>query len=218
MKLEFIEATTIEDGWFQALVKILDYGKEYVIDSGSYAGQKRLEFSYVTIHIKHPSIRPLLPKIPPHLGIPDPASEDYLEQYLPYLMTDKKQPGELYTYGSYLQEQIQCVINMFKQSGFNTNQAYMVIGDKEMIKMEDPACLRGIDCRISEGKLHFVVYFRSNDLWGGYPVNIASIQLLKEYMSSELDVEDGEIIYSSKGLHLYDHVWGIAKTVVNYGK
>ncbi len=34
---------------------------------------------------------------------------------------------------------------------------------------------------------------------------------MKEYMSEEIGVEDGEIIASSKGLHLYDYVWDIAK-------
>ena len=30
-------------------------------------------------------------------------------------------------------------------------------------------------------------------------------------MASEIGVEDGEIIASSKGLHLYDYVWEIAR-------
>lgn len=212
MRLEFIEATDIADSWFQALTRIFESGREYVIDRGSYAGQKRLEFDYVTIHVKFPAVRPLLPKIPTYLGIPDPASEEYLEQYITYLMTSIKQPNEDYTYGQFLEPQIQAVIDMFKKDGYNTNQAYMTVGNEDSIFLNDPPCLRGIDCRISEGKLHFMVYFRSNDLWGGYPVNIASIQILKEYIADEVGVEDGELVYASKGLHLYDHMWDIAKT------
>ncbi len=30
-------------------------------------------------------------------------------------------------------------------------------------------------------------------------------------MASSIGVEDGEIIASSKGLHLYDYVWELAK-------
>jgi len=33
--------------------------------------------------------------------------------------------------------------------------------------------------------LHFVLYFRSWDLWGGFPAKLAGIQLLKEYMASD---------------------------------
>jgi thymidylate synthase len=42
---------------------------------------------------------------------------------------------------------------------------------------------------------------------------MAAFQLLKEYMSSEIGVEDGELIALSKGLHLYDHTWELAKIV-----
>jgi len=55
-------------------------------------------------------------------------------------------------------------------------------------------------------------------LWNGYPVNIASLQLLKEYIAEASGLEDGELIYNSKGLHLYDHVWELAKNVVGIKK
>ena len=211
MKIEFIVARDIPDSWFQCICRILDVGQKYKIDRGSYAGQFRLEFDYITIHVKYPGVRPLLPDIPPQLGIPNPVAEGYLEQYLPYLMTSAKSPTEDYTYGQYLEPQIAEVISMYKKDGFNTNQAYMTVGDDMSIYLNDPPCLRGIDTRIRDGKLHFIVYFRSWDLWGAFSANLGAIQLLKEYMSAEIGVEDGEIIASSKGLHLYDYSWGIAK-------
>jgi len=33
---------------------------------------------------------------------------------------------------------------------------------------------------------------------------------LKEYMAQEIGVDDGEMICSSKGLHLYKYVWKLA--------
>lgn len=211
MKLEFVEARDLPDAWFLCVNRILDVGREYIIDRGSYEGQKRLEFDYVTIHIKYPGQRPLLPDIPPELGIPNPVADGYLEEYLPYLMINKKKSGEDYTYGQYLENQIEAVIDMYKRDGYNTNQAYMTVGDPRSIYLKDPPCLRGIDTRISDGKLHFVVYFRSWDLWNGFPANLGAIQMLKEYMASCIGVEDGEIIASSKGLHLYDYIWELAK-------
>ena len=211
MNLEFVEARDLPDAWFQCVYRILEVGKKYVIDRGSYEGQERLEFDYVTIHIKHPGVRPLLPDIPPSLGIPNPVADGYLEEYLPYLMTSVRQLGEDYTYGMYLERQIDEVIKMYKRSGYNTNQACMAVSRPTNIYLKDPPCLRQIDTRISDGKLHFVVYFRSWDLWGGFPANLGAIQLLKEYMAAEIGVEDGEIIASSKGLHIYDYVWELAK-------
>jgi thymidylate synthase len=221
MKLEFIEARDLPDAWFQCVSRIQESGREYVVDRGSYAGQKRLEFDYATVHIKYPGQRPLLPDIPPGLGIPNPVAEGYLEQYLPYLMTPKVQPGEDYTYGERLAgfnydlvsdvNQIEEVIRMYKRDGFGTNQACMEIGVPQDIIKKDPPCLRLVDTRVQDGKLNFVVYFRSWDLWSGFPANLGAIQLMKEYMSSEIGVEDGELIASSKGMHLYDFIWDIAK-------
>jgi thymidylate synthase len=211
MKVEFIEARDLPDAWFQSVYRLLEAGWEYIIDRGSYQGQKRLEFDYVTVHIKYPGVRPLIPDIPPSLGIPNPVADGYLEEYLPYLMTSAKKPGEDYTYGQYLERQIEEVIRMYKKDGYGTNQAYMTVGDPESIFLNDPPCLRGIDTRIRDRKLHFVVYFRSWDLWNGLPANLGAIQLLKEYMASCIGVDDGEIIAASKGLHLYDYVWELAK-------
>jgi len=224
MNIEFIEATTLSDAWFQCIYRILDVGRKYIIERGSYKGQQRLEFDYITVHIKYPGVRPLLPEIPPHLGIPNPVAEGYLEEYLPYLMTFSKKSGEDYTYGERLScwltiryrdlyevNQIDEIIRMYKRDGFNTNQACMEVGIPTDIELKDPPCLRLIDTRIKDDKLHFIVYFRSWDLWGGFPANLGAIQLLKEYMAGEIGVEDGEIIASSKGLHLYDYIWQLAK-------
>jgi len=80
------------------------------------------------------------------------------------------------------------------------------------ITLRDPPCLRSIDTRIQDGKLHFAsVLFRSWDLWGGMPANLAGIQNLKEYMAGEIGVEDGEMIVESKGLHLYGYAEDLAK-------
>jgi len=211
MELVFIEARDLPDAWFQCVYNILEKGRTYQIDRGSYEGQKRLEFDYVTVHIKFPGTRPLLPDIPPALGIPNPVADDYLDQYLPYLMTSEKKQGEQYTYGEYLEPQISEVIRMYREHGPGTNQAFMTIGNPETIYLSDPPCLRGIDTRIKEDRLHFVVYFRSWDLWNGFPANLGAIQLLKEYMAESIGVGDGEIIAASKGLHLYDYIWELAK-------
>jgi len=211
MKLEFVESRDLPDAWFQCVCKILDAGNKYTVDRGSYEGQQRLEFDYITVHIKYPGVRPLIPDIPPALGIPNPVADGYLEEYLPYLMTSIKQPNEDYTYGERLEYQIQQVIDMYKRDGYGTNQACMSISMPADIDLVDPPCLRSIDCRIMGDKLHFVVYFRSWDLFTGFPANLGAIQLLKEYMAAEIGVGDGEIIASSKGLHLYDYAWPLAE-------
>jgi thymidylate synthase len=205
MEIINIKARDLSEAWFLCLREVLTKGREYTITRGSYLGHTRKELDFVIVHIKNPGTKPLVPDVP--LGVPAPSTMEYVENYLPYLMTSHKQVGEQYTYGQYLERQIAEVIKMYKKDGYNTNQAYMAVGDEKSIDLSDPPCLRGIDTRIMEGCLHFFVYFRSWDLWAGFPSNLAGIQLLKEYMASEIGVQDGELIAMSKGLHLYKYAW-----------
>jgi len=209
MKISVIEARDLSEAWFLCLRKTLAEGHEYKIDRGSYAGQRRKELDFVVVQVKNPGARPLVPDVPQ--GVPPPTTMEYINSYLPYLMTAHKDEREQYTYGQYLEKQIPEVIKMYKEDGYNTNQAFMAVGDDQSLKLSDPPCLRAIDTRIRDNKLNFVVYFRSWDLWAGFPSNLAAIQLLKEYMAGEIGVGDGEIIAMSKGLHLYEYSWELAK-------
>jgi thymidylate synthase len=162
---------------------------------------------------------------------------DYIHGYLSYLLTGAKTETEDYTYGERLVDpkvkmrdsegremkkemplqvnQIEEVIKIYKKQGYGTNQAVMEIGMPSDITLADPPCLRIIDTRVRYGKLHFILYFRSWDLWGGFPSNLGGLQLVKQYMAEEIGVGDGEIVAVSKGLHLYEYSWDLAKLRTN---
>jgi len=237
LKPVFIEAFDLDDALFQCLSEILDHGHVYTITKGSYEGQKRLEFDFVAIRVKKPSHQ-IIPIIPEGMSIPSPTDMEYIQGYLSYLLTGTKTDTEDYTYGERLVDakvrlktnvdgkdlvkemplgvnQIEEVIKLYKEKGFGTNQAIMEIGMPSDIKLVDPPCLRLIDTRIRYGKLHFILYFRSWDLCGGFPSNLGGLQLVKQYMADEIGVLDGEIIAVSKGLHLYDYAWDLAKLRTN---
>jgi thymidylate synthase len=237
----FIDAFDLDDAWFQCLSEILEHGHVYTITRGSYEGQKRLEFDFVVVRVKKPSHQ-IIPIIPEGMSIPAPTDMEYIQAYLSYLLTGQKTDTEDYTYGERLVgrlvepkvnlkqnvdgkemvremplnvNQVEEVIKIYKEKGFGTNQAIMEIGMPSDIKLVDPPCLRLIDTRVRYGKLHFILYFRSWDLWGGFPSNLGGLQLVKQYMADEIGVEDGEIIAVSKGLHLYDYAWDLAKMRTN---
>lgn len=214
-----IIARDLPDAWFSAIDLVLDKGRVWTVEHGSYEGQKRWELDYVTIHILHPGQRPLVPDMPLHLAyVPPPATIEYVEGYLPYLIADKPtEANEAYTYGQRVEPQMEAIIRRYKEHGFGSNQECIAVARPEDIELDDPPCLRSIDCRIypDEPELHFAVYFRSNDLWNGFPANLAAIRLMQEYMADCIGVPAGSIVYSSKGLHLYDHVWDVAKLRVS---
>lgn len=257
MRIHKIEARDLPDLWFQAVHDILEKGRRFKIDRGSYAGQTRLEYDYFIGHVKYPGTIPLIPDIPPSCGIPKPVEEAYIfggegyqRSYIEYLMSSHKEPGESYTYGERLTKtpiegdklawwesgkleiidkrkvdgkiifeedgklylnQIEWIIDTYKKYGHRNNQMVLQVAHPSDLTLLDPPCLRSIDTRIQDGKLNFFVYFRSWDLWGGLPANLAGIQNLKEYMASEIGVEDGEMIVESKGLHLYGYAEDLAK-------
>jgi len=250
-----VNAVTLPDLWFQAIYLVLDHGRREVIDRGSYEGQTRLEFDYFTGHVTKPWTTPLIPEIPSQLNIPAPVDEDYIyggegydRSYIEYIMTDRKEPGESYTYGERLTHfilskditefrdnhtknilytdndrgvywdgfspfvnQIDYIIETYKKHGHRNNQLVLQVAKPDDILLQDPPCLRSIDTRIQDNQLHFFVYFRSWDLWGGLPANLAGIQELKSFMAGEIGVDDGEMVVESKGLHLYGYAEDLAK-------
>jgi thymidylate synthase len=227
MKTVHIEARDLPDAWFQCIYRIFEDNAvhEYEVERGSFKGTKRRQFDLVTINIEYPSVRPLIPDIPVEIGIPQPTSMEYVEDYLQYLMTDRKKVNEVYTYGERLTNPkvivdgrevsfgvnpVNEVINIYRRDKHGTNQAIMEVGMPQDIVLDDPPCLRLIDTRLMEGRLHFILYFRSWDLWAGLPSNLAAIQLLKEYMCQEIGVDDGSIVAVSKGLHLYEYSFALA--------
>lgn len=215
MELTQIIARDLPEAWFLCIKEVMDKGYEYLITRGSHVGTKRREFDSVTIQVKYPGTRPLVPIVPE--GVPPPSSMDYVERYLPYLMASSRERRELYTYGEDIDRQLPELIRILKEAGDGTNQACMSVGSANSIFLEHSQCLRLIDTRIRDGKLHFYTYFRSWDLWAGFPTNLAAIQVLKEYVASAVGVEDGELVAYSKGLHLYEHHWQVANKVLGRG-
>jgi len=224
--LSVIRAFDIPDSYYKCINEILKYGYEWTIQKGSFEGHTRLEFDNVVITISNPSNRPLIPIDFPE-GVPPPTDMNYVNLYMGYLITPDKKKDEQYTYGERITKmlpadkvegeqicsQIDYIIKMLQDTPM-TNQACMSVGKPEDVLLKDPPCLRLIDCRIRYGALHFFTYFRSWDLWTGFPNNLAGIQLMKEYMARQIGVEDGTLNAYSKGLHLYDFQIPLAKKLV----
>lgn len=169
MKPTFIEARDLPDAWFLALYGLFGKGdalpdgvREYRVERGSYAESRRREYEFAIIHIRHPETRPLIPDIPPGMGLPPPTDMEYVCNYPEKLCSKhSRAENEDYTYGEYLEDQIAEVVRIYREEGFGTNQACMAVCDPQAIYLEDPPCLRQIDTRIypEERKLHFTVIF-----------------------------------------------------------
>lgn len=274
-KSVYVEGRNLDEVWFKLLVELCNYGRYYRIDSGSFAGDFRLEFDNVDGLIKTPieytvygTRKPLAVSVP--AGCPPPTTDKEIQEYFEnYLMNSELKENEHYKYATFIvggdyqiphislkrpfvkvkqgesftfnrrpskikeptlvievPNQMQWCIDHYLEKGFGNNHCCMAIAypesnsaydipyKTEMERHTSP-CLRLIDTKITyhpeeedehlRYRLNFYVYFRSQDLWGGWPTNYGGIALLLEEMAYRIGILPGVIKFGSKGLHVYGH-------------
>jgi thymidylate synthase len=115
----------------------------------------------------------------------------------------------------YFLNQLELMIWTYRNKGYRNNQLCLQVAQPSDMLLKDPPCLRHIDTRIQNGKLHFFPYFRSWDLYSGFPANLAAIEMMRQYCVAEigLDSIEGEIIASCKGLHSYDYCFELMEKI-----
>jgi len=155
----FIEATTLDDMWFNLLHGLNEKGRRYLISEGSYKGAYRLAFDDVSGFIHYPHQRPLSPIVPE--GIPAPTNDEDIEKYfVEYLMDGNIKDNEDYKYGTFIAggdykipqlkwedlnyiynldkdgfiiipNQLEWIIKHFKEKGFENEHCYLTVGYPE---------------------------------------------------------------------------------------
>jgi thymidylate synthase len=225
----YLIAKTISDAWFQLIFNLFDKAYSQEIQQGSFENEQyRLQYPGIAVFIEHPSTD-IVPTIPPGLGIPAPTTMEYIEDYFAnYLMNPELGENETYTYASRIQHampnggsQLERVVDMLRKTPL-TNQAVIEIATPEDLDIcygndgkLDPPCLRLLDFKVipsgTAQLLTVSVYFRSWDLWAGFPTNLGGIELLKQYVASEASLQNGPLYAYSAGAHIYGYQEEIAR-------
>lgn len=229
MQSFFLKAKTIADAWFQLIYNLFDHAYTQKIQRGSFElEQYRLQYPGIAVYIEYPG-EDMIPVMPPGSGIPAPTSMEYVEDYfVSYLMNPELSENETYKYASRIHKpmpkggtQLERVIEMLKQSPL-TNQAILEIGTPEDHDLcfgndgkLDPPCLRLLDFKAipagDELLLTVSCYFRSWDLWAGFPTNLGGIELLKKLVAEEAGLKSGPLYAYSAGLHIYGYQEELAR-------
>jgi thymidylate synthase len=114
-------------------------------------------------------------------------------------------------------DQVQWVIDHFKEFPQN-NHCCIQIAKGEDLLLKSAPCLRSVSWKIAryrvydnklenswyEKRLNMTVFFRSWDIWTGLPSNLGGLQLLNEYVASEIGVPSGKLFAVSDGAHAYE--------------
>ncbi len=214
-----IDATTIGDAWFQCVDAVYKEGNNLTVTQGSYEGDEtRRQAFFISGILRRPGERPLEPHIPEGMNLPPPVADGYIENHYIRKLIDptSKEANEDYVYAEWIVPLYPKVIDRLAKGGFGSNQLYIPVGDVASFDLNDPPCLRGIDIKVVNKRLHYTVNFRSWDLWNGFPANLGGLQVMKEMMVDDLqgkgmDIEDGCLIFSSAGLHIYGYAWDLAR-------
>jgi thymidylate synthase len=222
-------AKTISDAWFQLIYNLFDKAYAQNIQKGSFENEQyRLQYAGIAVYIEHPYYD-MVPTIPPGLGIPAPTTMEYMEDYFAnYLMDPELGENETYTYASRIQHtmpnggsQLDRVVEILRETPL-TNQAVIEIATPEDLDIcygkdgkLDPPCLRLLDFKVipsdNEFLLTVTAYFRSWDLWAGFPTNLGGIELLKQYVASVTSLKNGPMYAYSAGAHIYGYQEEIAR-------
>lgn len=191
---------SIESAWFDLCHKCNEEGYSYTIDRGSFEGCQRKQLDGIAFRI--------LPGgtiVTTYKGFWLTNESQIHKYFLEYLMAGELKENEEYSYGNRISSHINYVIDTLKDCP-GTNQATIEVGKPEDIYLKDPPCLRVVSFKIVEGKLNLSCYFRSWDSFQGLPTNLGGLTLLKQYVASEVNVDEGDLICFSDGLHIYPHL------------
>ena len=233
MKHVKIEAFNIPDAWYKCLRKIWDEGDIFNVGYGSEETEtKKLN---INVEITNPEHRPLIDENAP-------SDMNYVNEYfLRYLYLDVRQPEEHYTYGSRMRtpiDQIEQVIKRIIESPKDRQITVVVRRPQDILKFAplidgkqvldergnpvkwSPPCLTVLDFEVLDETIHLTGYFRSWDVIGGFPANLAALQLLLEAIVDEVNnradmgYKTGKQIWSCKNLHIYKRLYPWVKTFV----
>lgn len=210
--MDHIKATTNVDLWWSILSRLMDKSRSYIqpIKKGSFAGEAyRVQLPFVAGTIYNP-LDDMVPQT--RSGIPPVTNTDTIQQYFEEYIIGTKPPttNESYTYASRIGMQLPKVMDMLRDYP-DTNQAAIIVGHSEDLDLHDPACLRAINFKVVNNQLELTSFWRSNDVWAGFPTNLGGLSLLLSHVAEYIGKEVGAMNYCCDGAHVYSYQLELVK-------
>lgn len=119
-------------------------------------------------------------------------------------------------------DQVQMVIDILKKDPTRrTGVMHTWIPKRDLDKFSpkreksSSPCVTQIQPQINDGKLHFVVVMKTNDLFSAWPENAYAFSELQKYMAKEIGVEVGSYTHFSVSMQIYQDIYEYANELVN---
>lgn len=199
-----VHGQSIGDTWLQILHRIRNLGK---LRPTGYEGQWQELINLMAVVEGETLEQGLAHYLP--------ITEADIATYIPYITEDKVvEAGGKYTYGSRLRshfgiDQIQQIVEKLIKE-VDSASCTMNLWDTEDHTRGGSPCLVNVWVRVQDTKFILSATFRSNDMFGAWPSNIAGLIGLQKLMLSELHQRGlrgltlGPIITTSQSAHIYD--------------
>ncbi len=220
---EVIKGEYAHQVWPQLLEMIMKFG---VVDETNYGERARdLQNMVVTVRMGDP----FDPTIPDFFSFSRSDLEAYVEEFL----AAYKPEDVFYTYGQRLRlygdhgvDQIEIIEDKLRTDP-NDRGAIMVLYDVERDNRRHPEtedvpkkdirtpCLTSVQFNIADGELHLTAYFRSQDVFGAWPLNFLALRRLQAEVAQNLGVDVGTTTTISNRAHIYEHAWDEAEIVIS---
>lgn len=112
-------------------------------------------------------------------------------------------------------DQIRKVIELLREDP-NSRRAKINLNTPRaaVIETKDEPCTMFLQFLIRNRKLHCTAVMRSNDIWLGFPYDVAFFTELQKYIADRLNIEYGEYTHFVVSMHLYDRDYEKVKRVV----
>lgn len=208
-----VEAPTIAEAWVKLLYCIRKNG---VIRHTGYDGKWQELLDLVTVVTDEPDTFVFTD----YLNV----SEEFIYLYIPSVLTNTKEEGVKYTYGTRMRsyfsgvDQVQQVIDKLKREIDSASAVISLWDVKDHFTGGSP-CLNHIWLRITEDCLHMTATFRSNDMYSAWVSNAMGLRALQQLIAREVGVRMGCLVTISQSAHIYDDCFEAVDTLLtnNYG-
>lgn len=204
-----IRVRTIEEGYKKLLKEIMFFGH---ITNQDSEGQKRKELWELNMIITDQDPQDFSSVPHPEYG------REQIKKYCEDFWRGSEPEGVAYRYGDTIRhvygDQVENIKLAFKDKAETFRTFISLWNPRSSIKEKDPPCIVSIHLRIIRDSLHLWAYIRTNDMFGGWPLNAAALRYFQYKLLEELKVElkrpnlqTGELGVTSGSAHLYERNW-----------
>lgn len=204
-----IRVRTVEEGYRKLLGEIRRFGHITGQDS---EGQRRQELWELNMVITDQDPCDFS-------SIPHPEySPEQIKKYCEDFWKGTEPEDLAYRYGHIIRyvhgDQVEAVKQAFKDKAETFRTVMSLWDPKNSIRENDPPCIVLIHTRIIGNFLHLWAYIRTNDMFGGWPLNAAALRYFQGKLLEELRVELkktelglGDLDVTSGSAHFYERSW-----------